>query len=143
MFSLLTSILPSLVRFVQCLRRYYDHRYSFLSLSIVSDVHPHLYNAAKYFMSLVAHCFSWNPVCFGIFQSMYTFYALGWDLREDWGKKKSEFTNRFVNQLDQREMVSATRQLSKQAFAGRDLLLLHCNPCKCVFAFYVGCETRL
>ena len=53
--------------------------------STPSDVYPHLWNGLKYFLSLIAMSFSWSTPCYYVFQSIYTCYALYWDLREDWG----------------------------------------------------------
>lgn len=51
----------------------------------ISDVYPHLWNCLKYFLSMWAMCFSWNLPSYCVFQSIYTCYALYWDIREDWG----------------------------------------------------------
>lgn len=48
-------------------------------------MYPHLWNGLKYFLSLIAMSFSWSTPCYYVFQSIYTCYALYWDLREDWG----------------------------------------------------------
>lgn len=50
-----------------------------------SDVYPHLWNGLKYFLSLIAMSFSWSTPYYYVLQSIYTCYALYWDLREDWG----------------------------------------------------------
>lgn len=75
LLQFLPNLFPTLIRFVQCLRRYYD----------THDVHPHLFNGVKYGLSILAMCFFWNTPTHAVLQCVYTLYALNWDLREDWG----------------------------------------------------------
>lgn len=80
------NFLPSLIRFLQCLRRYRDEKSDFAVSLTPRECYPHLSNAVKYFMAMVAMCFFRSNVLYAVFQMLYTFYALNWDLREDWGR---------------------------------------------------------
>lgn len=84
------NFLPSLIRFLQCLRRYRDEKCPFAVSLTPRECYPHLSNGIKYFMSMVAMCFFRSNACYGVFQLLYTFYALNWDLREDWGGRRGK-----------------------------------------------------
>jgi xenotropic and polytropic retrovirus receptor 1 len=92
--SLVTS-LPAWVRFVQCLRRYYDNR----------NIHPHLTNAAKYVLSLAAIIFSIGSrlndsialtSLWMIFSGFASVYAYLWDVMFDWGLFAKNSEHRFL-----------------------------------------------
>ena len=79
------NVVPSLIRLLQCIRRYRDEKQA-PAVGVTSrEFYPHMSNGIKYFMSLVAMCFFWNNACYAVLQFLYTLYALNWDLREDWG----------------------------------------------------------
>ncbi|CAK5261977.1 unnamed protein product [Mycena citricolor] len=76
------AILPFLVRLVQSLRRFVD-----------SGLVTHLINGGKYFSGIIAYLcyFLWRHqgstpalIAWCIFQALYSFYALAWDLWMDW-----------------------------------------------------------
>eukprot|EP00163_Fabomonas_tropica_P031277 TRINITY_DN737_c0_g1_i3.p1 TRINITY_DN737_c0_g1~~TRINITY_DN737_c0_g1_i3.p1 ORF type:complete len:744 (-),score=132.56 TRINITY_DN737_c0_g1_i3:42-2273(-) len=82
------SMIPSWIRFAQCLRRFRDDGYH--------GIHPHLTNALKYFGSLVVVAVAWidTTVTDGASGSRGTWitlsimssaYKLWWDLYMDWG----------------------------------------------------------
>ncbi|KAK8812100.1 hypothetical protein WA556_004226 [Blastocystis sp. ATCC 50177/Nand II] len=72
---MVSLLLPQFIRMAQNLRRYHDTK----------DAYPSIYNGIKYFLSLVANSCVPFPILYCIAQSIYTIYALYWDVREDWG----------------------------------------------------------
>jgi len=92
----LFSILPAVIRFVQCIRRFQDSGDSF----------PHLVNAGKYSTTLLKAAAQRNfrlkqdHLNFVIWVAAETFssaYCLWWDLTQDWGLlEKSQFGRRVL-----------------------------------------------
>eukprot|EP00826_Nyctotherus_ovalis_P032317 TRINITY_DN2604_c0_g3_i1.p1 TRINITY_DN2604_c0_g3~~TRINITY_DN2604_c0_g3_i1.p1 ORF type:complete len:472 (-),score=79.64 TRINITY_DN2604_c0_g3_i1:139-1554(-) len=91
---IITSLLPFLWRFLQCLHKYYDTR----------DAFPHLVNAGKYMSTIVT-------VVINLFNSWYnlglqpvyiagnavaTTYSYIWDLTMDWGLLRSYDSKSFL-----------------------------------------------
>ncbi|KAK8789372.1 hypothetical protein WA588_001257 [Blastocystis sp. NMH] len=72
---LVTLILPNFIRLVQNLRRYRDTKL----------MYPNIYNGIKYLLSIISCSLFQYPKLFVIAQTIYTLYALYWDIREDWG----------------------------------------------------------
>ncbi|KAF7325791.1 Signal transduction protein [Mycena kentingensis (nom. inval.)] len=86
--SFVLATLPFLIRLVQSIKRYVD-----------SGLDTHMVNAGKYASGIVAYLcyFIWRHkgggfgpafIAWCIFQTMYSFYALGWDLFMDWSLGK-------------------------------------------------------
>ena len=50
-------------------------------------MYPSIYNGIKYFLSIISCCLIQFPIPFFIAQTVYSLYALYWDIHEDWGKK--------------------------------------------------------
>ena len=48
-------------------------------------MYPSVYNGIKYFLAIIANCLLSFPVPYCIAQTIYTMYALYWDIHEDWG----------------------------------------------------------
>ena len=91
--------IPSLIRMLQCIRRFYDNHL----------VHPHLVNAMKYFTSLMATVISTlhstKPpgmdhkvlLYMWIFGSIASsLYSFAWDIKMDWGLSDWHAENRFL-----------------------------------------------
>ncbi|KAK8806089.1 hypothetical protein WA171_007174 [Blastocystis sp. BT1] len=68
-------ILPQFIRLVQNLRRYRDTKL----------MYPNIYNGIKYLLSIISCCLIQFPIPFFIAQTVYSLYALYWDIHEDWG----------------------------------------------------------
>ena len=49
-------------------------------------MYPNIYNGIKYLLSIIACSLFQYPRLFVVAQTIYTLYALYWDVREDWGK---------------------------------------------------------
>lgn len=107
------SILPLLVRFLQCIRRYWDTR-----------SWTNIYNAGKYFTGIVYsffyHHWSYNGaprhgssfVLFCFTGCLYSLYACGWDILVDW----SLFKRRSHYPLLRTDLIYTT-QISSYYFA--------------------------
>lgn len=48
-------------------------------------MYPNIYNGIKYLLSIISCSLFQYPKLFVIAQTIYTLYALYWDIREDWG----------------------------------------------------------
>ena len=87
--GIVSSLLPGYFRLVQSFRRYYDSKMTF----------PHLFNALKYGLSMLATLLSVYrststslKVIFVLVQTSYSFYALYWDFVMDFGfTQRSQF----------------------------------------------------
>ena len=86
---------PALIRFLQCIRRYYDSQKTF----------PHLWNAGKYSTTFFKVIFQsmWISTSSTVWFALWmvstvisSFYTLTWDLKMDWGFLESGVENRFL-----------------------------------------------
>lgn len=48
-------------------------------------MYPSVYNGIKYFLAIIANCLISYPTAYCVAQTIYTLYALYWDIHEDWG----------------------------------------------------------
>jgi len=92
---ILLACYPALIRFLQCLRRYYDSQKTF----------PHLWNAGKYSTTFFKIIFQalWRSTASSMWFSLWTvstvissFYTLTWDLKMDWGFLESGVENKYL-----------------------------------------------
>lgn len=94
------AVIPSLVRFLQCLRRYYDSCPSTSDCcscchACTSGQMVHMYNAAKYAVAFPIVFFSvlkaqkgdstWPMIGWVVFAATGALYKYYWDLSHDWG----------------------------------------------------------
>ena len=47
-----------------------------------------MYNGIKYFLGIIASLCSELPIPYAIMQTIYTCYAVYWDIHEDWSKDR-------------------------------------------------------
>ncbi|KAI3649667.1 hypothetical protein MP228_005299 [Amoeboaphelidium protococcarum] len=94
-FSPAINLLPSWIRFLQCLRRWYDTRLAF----------PHLVNGGKYFVAMLT---GWLSMIYNqnrttatltiwiISTILTTCYAYNWDILMDWGFFAKGSKNKYL-----------------------------------------------
>ena len=56
-------------------------------------MYPSVYNGIKYFLAIVANCLISYPIAYCVAQTIYTIYALYWDIHEDWGALLPPFSS--------------------------------------------------
>jgi len=94
--GILLASLPSIIRFIQCIKRYAD-----------SENRMHLVNGGKYLSSVLAYCvfFNWRShgmkhdlhfVVWIIFSALSSLYTSGWDILKDWSLFETNAEHPFL-----------------------------------------------